>query len=156
MTSHQSGTCRTRPRSAFLCCVLLVAAACLLTSGCRGEDYESAPVSGRVTLNGKPPSVTVQVSFQPVAVRPDQPNPGPGSYAETDADGHYTLRTVMHDAEGAVVGPHKVYLRTKAPEQDPADDRAPIYKEIVPPEWRDGSKTFDVPPEGSDQANFDL
>ena len=156
MTSCQNGTCRTRPRLGLPGCVLLVFAGCLLPPGCGGEDYELAPVSGRVTLNGKPPGVTLQVSFQPVAVRPDQPNPGPGSYAETDTEGHYILRTVTHDAEGAVVGPHKVYLRTKAPEQDPEDDRTPIYEEIVPPQWRDGSKAFEVPPEGSDQANFDL
>lgn len=106
-------------------------------------------------MGGKPLAGIV-VNFQPVAKRSDQPNPGPGSYGITDADGRFTLRTVEPDADGAVVGTHRVHLRTKPPPQDPTDDRAPVFKEIVPARWRDGSHTFDVPPEGTQQADFEL
>ncbi|MHC4177940.1 MAG: hypothetical protein ACYSWU_10555, partial [Planctomycetota bacterium] len=108
-------------------------------------------------MNGKPlPNVVINVSFQPVSAGTDDPNPGPGSHGTTDAAGRFTLRTIEPDADGAVVGKHIVRLTTKPPEQAPEDDRAPVYKEFVPLHWRDGSKTFEVPPEGTDQANFEL
>ncbi len=134
---------------------MLVAAICSVGTGCSRPDYEVAPVSGRVTMGGRG-LAGVAVNFQPVSKGPDQPNPGPGSYGTTDADGRFVLRTIEGDAEGAVVGTHRVRLRTKAPAQDPADDRAVTYKEIVPRQWRDGSQTFEVPPEGTDQADFEL
>ena len=150
-----------RRRSGFTLIELLVVIAiigiliALLLPGCGGTDYELAPVSGRVTLDGKP-LAEAKVSFQPVAGQSDQPNPGPGSYGTTDADGRYTLRTIEPDADGAVVGPHKVRLTGKMPPQDPADDTAPVFKDVIPPQWRDGSQTFEVPPEGTDQADFEL
>ena len=155
MTSWQSKSRRTRPRLGVPCCAPIVVAACLLLAGCGNTEYELAPVSGRVTLDGKP-LAEVKVSFQPVSKRPDEPNPGPGSYGTTDEDGRYTLQTVEPVADGAVVGPHKVRLRSKLPPQDPSDDRAFVYKEIIPARWRDGTQTFEVPPEGTDQADFKL
>ena len=155
MPARRTRSCAARTRQSVQSCILAVAAGCLLLPGCGKTEYELAPVSGQVTMKGKP-LANIQVSFQPVSKRSDEPNPGPGSYATTDADGRYTLRTIEPEADGAVVGQHKVRLATKAPPQDPADDRAPVYKEIVPPQWRDGSKTFEVPPGGTDQANFDI
>jgi hypothetical protein len=135
--------------------LLLFVVSCFLWSGCGGPEYDLAPVSGRVTMAGKP-LADVKVSFQPTAKSPGQPNPGPGSYGTTDAEGRFTLRTIEPEADGAVVGTHRVHLRTKPPAQDPTDDRAPVFKEIVPPRWRDGSQTFEVPPEGTQQADFEL
>ncbi len=155
MPARRTRSCATRTRQSVQSCVLAVVAGCLLLAGCGKTEYELAPVSGQVTMKGKP-LADIKVSFQPVSQRPDQPNPGPGSYASTDADGRFTLRVMERDADGAVVGLHQVRVATKAPPQDPADDRAPVYKEIVPRQWRDGSKTFEVPPEGTDQANFDV
>ena len=118
---------RTHTRFTVSCCVLALIAGCLLLLGCGSAEYELAPVSGQVTMNGKPlPNVEIKVSFQPVATGTDEPNPGPGSYAITDADGRFTLRTIEPDADGAVVGKHIVRLTTKPPEQDPDDDRAPV------------------------------
>ena len=155
MPARQTGSCSTFALQGVHSWLLVLAAGGLLLSGCGGEDYELAPISGRVTLDGKP-LAKIRVSFQPVSKRPDEPNPGPGSYGTTDTEGRYTLQTVESDADGAVVGTHRVHLGTKPPEQDPADDRAPVYKEIVPAQWRDGSQTFEVPPEGTDQANFHM
>ena len=77
-------------------CLVLVLAAL----GC-GSDYRLAPVSGRVTLNGKP-LAGAHVHFQPIGSRA-QPSPGPGSHGVTDAEGRFTLQVDARQP-GAVVG----------------------------------------------------
>src|SRR5438067_1319638 len=74
--------------------------------GCGGSKM--APVSGVVTLNGKPYKDAI-VSFQPISTS-DNPNPGRGSDGRTDGDGHYKL--MCEGTDGAVVGKHKVRIRT--------------------------------------------
>jgi hypothetical protein len=39
---------------------------------------------------------------------------------------------------------------------DPANDAQLPTGERVPAAWRDGSQTFDVPPEGDSAVNFDI
>ena len=64
----------------------------LLLVGCGQEPHAIAPVSGRVTLNGKPlPNAGVTFSPMPAGAKVDA---GPGSAGVTDADGHYTLKLV--------------------------------------------------------------
>lgn len=155
MTSTQGGAVRRAVRQPAYRPAAAVAIGCFLLAGCNGPEYELAPVSGRVTMDGKPLAEVI-VRFQPIAERSDQPNPGPGSFGTTDQDGRYRLRTIKPDAEGAVVGTHRVYLSSKPPPQDPADDRAPVFKEIIPSKWRDGSQTFTVPAGGTTQADFQL
>ncbi len=155
MPARQTRSCSTFALQGVHSWLLVLAAGGLLLAGCGGADYELAPVSGRVIINGKP-LADIKVSFQPVSKRPDDPNPGPGSYGTTDTEGRYTLRTIEPDADGAVVGKHIVRLTTKPPEQAPEDDLTPVYKEAVPLRWRDGSQTFEVPAEGTDQADFEL
>lgn len=73
----------------------------LLIGGCRRSGPEIAPVSGRVTLSGKPLE-KADVVFQPESGKP------PAS-ARTDADGHYELaykRGVM----GGPVGQNLVQI----------------------------------------------
>ena len=82
-------------------CAALVAVA----AGCGGEKL--APVSGVVTLDGAP-LADASVTFQPVAQ--GGIDAGSGSYAKTDAEGRYTLRTVTGDRRGAVVGKHVVRI----------------------------------------------
>ncbi len=133
-------------------CVAVLGA--LICCGCSKPTYTTAPVSGRVTMDQKP-LAEVTVTFQPIA-QPGEPNPGPGSVGVTDSDGRFTLKVVGSGEEGAVVGSHSVRLASKRPPQDPKDDRTPPFREIIPPRWRDNSQTFDVPAEGTDQANFEV
>ena len=73
----------------------------LLISGCRRSGAELAPVSGRVTLAGKPLE-KADVIFQPE-------NGKPPASGRTDADGHYELaykRGVM----GGPVGQNLVQI----------------------------------------------
>lgn len=137
--------------------LLALAAAC---SGCSG-DVTFAPVSGVVTLDGKPYGKAV-VSFQPIG-SPDDPNPGRGSSAYTDANGRFEL--VSDDHQGAVVGKHRVRIMSvgelpggPSPEGGSSDE-TPINRPVdpIPPEWGALSeKTFDVPAGGTDKANFDI
>lgn len=76
----------------------------LLVAGCSGEP-ERGPVTGVVTLDGKPLS-SVIVVFVP---DPDHGTPGQRSVALTDNAGRYVIRTDK-DQDGASVGVHRVSL----------------------------------------------
>ena len=84
---------------------LVVALAAVLGAGCSGPTL--VPVSGQVTMNGRPLK-NVRVDFHP---DPDQGTKGPSSTGVTDADGNFTLAsTAPGNAPGAVVGRHRVVL----------------------------------------------
>ncbi|HXG13220.1 MAG TPA: hypothetical protein VNK04_25910 [Gemmataceae bacterium] len=147
--------------------MLALSAALLLAevAGCGGGP-KYAPVSGVVTLNGKPYSKAVVV-FQPIAT-PDNPEPGRGSSGFTDENGRFTLKT-DEGQQGAVVGKHLVRIMTKwnspagafesetgSPDGDPKL-RIKVQVDPIPPEWNSSStKEFVVPPGGTDSANFDI
>lgn len=130
--------------------------------GCSGGPA-LAPVSGVVTLDGKPYPKAV-ISFQPIGT-PENPNPGRGSSAYTDEQGRFVLRT-DNERKGAVVGKHRVRIMTRGNDvvgQDTAGvgsaDGAPSKREVdpIPPEWNALSTVeFEVPPGGTDKANFDI
>jgi hypothetical protein len=144
-------------RLRFLAACALLAAAI----GCSG-GADFAPVSGVVKLDGKPYGKAV-VSFQPIGSE-DNPNPGRGSSAYTDENGRFVL-TSDETADGAVVGKHLVRIMTRGNDvvgQSPkggTPDETPTNRTVdpIPPEWNSLSdKEFDVPPGGTDQANFDI
>ena len=141
-----------RPLFGLLCLVLSV-------TGCNRAPYETALVSGQVTLNGKP-IANVAVMFQPVAP-PKNINPGPGSYGITDADGRYSLKVVGKETPGAVIGKHKVRFSMHREPGDLSDDYAkpkPLTGPQVPSRYYDieGKMEFEVPPEGTTSADFPL
>jgi hypothetical protein len=73
----------------------------ILLAGCRKSGPELAPVSGRVTLDGRPVA-SADVVFQPDgAMSP--------SYGRTDGDGQYQLG-YKRGVEGAMVGQHTVRI----------------------------------------------
>jgi hypothetical protein len=147
--------------------IVSVAATGLLlagASGC-GGDSKYVPVSGLVTLNGKPYPKAVVV-FQPVAT-PDNANPGRGSSAFTDENGRFVLKT-DNGQTGAVVGRHRVRIQTRRDlpmtgedSKTGSPDDIPLQQlrrtvDPIPQEWygSNSEKYFDVPPGGTDQANF--
>jgi hypothetical protein len=146
---------------------LPVVAAGLLAgvAGCGGANY--SPVSGVVTLDGKPYPNAI-VSFQPIA-KGGKGNPGRGSTGLTDANGKYTL-SCDDGKVGAVVGKHRIRIRTKVndwgdvidPNVGSPDDPFPKGKkgevEPIPIEWfgDDFKKEFEVPSGGTDKADFDI
>jgi hypothetical protein len=95
-------------KSTAACSVLLLLA---FVGGCGTKGF--APVSGTVTLDGKP-LPNASVNFQPL----DSKQSGQGSVGKTDADGRYSLRVVVDNKAGAVVGKHRVSISSVA-EDDP-------------------------------------
>jgi hypothetical protein len=141
-------------RCAFCCGLLMIA-------GCEERGY--APVSGVVTLDGEPYTRAV-VSFQPIGSK-ENPHPGRGSSAYTDERGRFVLEG-DDEILGAVVGKHRVRIMTRGNDvvgqssKGGTPDDAPTGRTTVdpiPPEWNALSeKEFDVPPGGTDQANFNI
>ena len=140
-------------RLCLLAAVLLAAA----LAGC--SDAKFVPVSGVVTVDGKPYGKAA-VSFQPMGDK-DNPNPGRGSSAYTDESCKFVLKS--DEKDGAVVGKHRVRITTRpdalqgevgvgSPDGTPAN----MPRNALPLEWRDPGKEFEVPPGGTDKANFDI
>ncbi len=127
---------------------------------CLGCSSKFVPVSGVVSVNGKPYGKAA-VSFQPIGTS-DNPNPGRGSSAYTDENGRFEL--ISDDNQGAVVGKHLVRITTRYSELpsepgvgSPDGAVPPPRREPIPPEWNSESqKEFEVPPGGTDKANFDI
>jgi hypothetical protein len=131
--------------------ILLLGLLLLLAAGCGSSKI--APVSGRVTLNGKP-LPNASVTFAPVGGKGNQ-EPGPSSAGKTDADGRYTLALIGQDGKGAMIGKHKVRIALMS-ELDTADDRPEKLKQL-PLHYNGQTKLeFDVPSGGTDAANFEL
>jgi len=143
-------------RTRALAAVALVGA----VAGCSGTDG-FAPVSGVVTLDGVPYAKAV-VSFQPLGTK-DNPTPGRGSSAYTDANGRFVLKC-DNTIDGARVGRHQVRIMTRGNDvvgqlpDGSSPDGAPAAKvDPIPAEWNANSKIeFEVPKGGTDRANFDI
>jgi hypothetical protein len=118
----------------FFCCLASLA----LLTGCAKTGADVAPVSGRITLDGKP---------LPFAIVTFQPEGKSAASSGTDKDGHYELmykRGVM----GAPVGKNRV---TILPGADPFPKGL-----VIPPSYNSESKLHaDVKP-GPNVFNFDL
>ena len=114
-----------------------------------------APVSGVVTLDAKP-LPGARVGFEPIR-QGNNPNAGPGSYGTTDDEGRYRLATLDGDT-GAVIGRHNVSLSTFRGEVIPDRDEVKlVVKEKIPDRYlQTGALTFEVPPEGTEAADFNL
>jgi len=133
----------------------LLAALCGCSSG-----PKFVPVSGTVTLDGKPLANAI-VAFNPAAVPGKIEAAGPGSMAVTDDQGHFALKVIGTDGKtvGAVVGEHRVRVSTadNMTNSDSSDVAHGHPKERVPAKYNTNSQlTFTVPPGGTDAANFDL
>jgi hypothetical protein len=127
----------------------LVTILCLLTFvGCHTDV---APVSGRVTLDGRPLPDAV-VTFQPKSSREKGEPAGTGSAGRTDDDGRYFLRLIQPDKAGAVIGEHSVTISAVTG----GSDEVPAKGRKLPKTWADGSKRFKVPAGGTAAANFEI
>ncbi|MFT5301507.1 MAG: hypothetical protein ACI87E_003569 [Mariniblastus sp.] len=111
--------------------VAFFATAILSLVGC-GGDFSTAPVSGKVTFDGRPVD-GIRLVFSPM---PNEANtdPGPWSTAVTNSEGEYTLMT-RHKEEGAAVGKHTVVF-----EFDDSEDMEGLRDELEDAGSDDGSK----------------
>src|SRR5437868_4294739 len=102
----------------FVVCLACV----VLAAGCNREGLPKlAPVSGVVTLDGKPVSDAL-VTF-------DASKPGePPSQARTDASGTYELY-YSRGHKGATIGEHEVHISTYG--ESGEDDNRQVRKEVI-------------------------
>ncbi|MBA2114688.1 carboxypeptidase regulatory-like domain-containing protein [Bremerella alba] len=132
--------------------IVVLVSLCLLV-GCFGSD-KIAPVSGLVTLDGEPLAGAI-VGFEPIAQEGDL-EAGYGSYAKTDDDGHYTLRSLKNE-EGALIGQHRVSVSTVVGKEGPNGEIMGLTKERVPPRYNNDTQLLiEVPRGGTDVANLAL
>lgn len=131
--------------------------ALVVALGCGGPKF--APVSGKVTLNGKPMGGAT-VSFLPRAPKGSL-EAGPSSVGKTNGQGEYTLEAASGD-KGALVGTHRVSVSLIDPEVGDRDTPRPkktyqVLTDKFPPRYNEKTElTFDVPSGGTEKADFDL
>lgn len=133
--------------------LLLLIFVAVTACGC-GSKYDLVPVKGRVTINGEP--VAGAIITQPIGK--DTVNPGPGSGAVLDENGEFELALqIDENQKGAVPGEHRIRVN-EARDSKPSDDDSMVrgVKLSVPPEYRDGSVTYTIPPEGTDQMLIEI
>lgn len=151
-----------------------VATATLTLAGCGGSS--TAPVSGKVTMDGKPVE-GIRLVFSPVLVDANT-DPGPWSTGVTNSQGEYQLQT-RHKEDGATVGQHIVTfvyddadnvdsLRERLREAKGDGDKAEVDKikksiedfkarqKERPKFSKDSKKQFEVTAGGTSDANFEL
>ncbi len=125
--------------------------------GCEGPG-KVAPVSGVVTLNGKP-AADIAVNFQPIATDTNNA-PGPSAFGVTGPDGRYTAKLITGEGTGATVGKNRVrFSGYVPPDPDPNYDGPAKTKPKVNVPSRyssDSAIEFDVPPKGTSSADFQL
>jgi hypothetical protein len=136
---------------------MLLGLAIVFTASCSSAK-KFAPVSGRVTLNGKA-LAGATVTFQPLADK-GSIEAGDSSVGKTNEKGEYTL-TSSKGKNGAQVGKHQVSISLLNAQVGDRDERPPRggwpLADKLPAKYNVNSElSFVVPPGGSDQANFDL
>lgn len=140
-------------RAALVFCGLLL----LTIAGCNGNVRPLAPVSGRITLDGKP-LAGGSVVVQPVAP-PGSVIAGKGSVAFCDADGRYQLETI-DGKPGAVIGEHRVRIYGPRKQKSTAvdgDTRGAATGDIVPKKYNHNSELMlTVTADGKSDADFKL
>jgi hypothetical protein len=112
----------------------------LAPAGCGPKKPATAPVAGRVLLDGRPVA-DAAVLFQPVAG-------GVPARGGTDAEGRFRLSTFARD-DGALVGRHRVLVSKVVGETVAANDLgleaapAPAAqpKAVLPPRYADPATT---------------
>lgn len=116
---------------------------CLLTAlllcGCNGESVEVVPVTGRVTLDGKP-LAGARIRFQPE-------RSGSPSYGTADQEGRYELG-YKRGQLGALIGWHAVQIER--------DGQNPSLREL-PARYNEQSELRrEVKADGANSFDFEL
>jgi hypothetical protein len=125
--------------------------ALLLAFGC-GQGIRLAPVSGRVTMDGKP-LADANIVFDPKNVEPGKDILLTFS-GKADDDGHYKLFD-KDGHEGAAEGVYTVSISQREDFAKMATPHRP--RELVPAKYnRNTTLEFTVPPAGTDKADFEL
>ena len=114
-------------------------------AGC-GQGLPVAPASGVVLLDGAP-LANVSIMTQPIAT--NSPNPGPGSFGRTNAEGRFELELVKPAVRGAIIGEHRVMITQVGEVKTAAADKWPTS-------FSDGSLRIQVPKAGTKEIRVEL
>ncbi len=126
-------------------CVLLLLLALAVLAGC-DQGLPVAPASGVVLLDGAP-LANVSIMTQPIAT--NSPNPGPGSFGRTNAEGRFDLELVKPAMRGAIIGEHRVMIA-------PVGDVKTVAGDKWPTSFSDGSLRIQVPKQGTKELRVEL
>ena len=149
---------RRSPRSERLLAALQSGAWALVSAwalvGCSKPPYDVAPVAGILSLDGTP-LAGARINTQPIG---DESNePGPGSFAVTDQNGHFVLELVHPPKPGAVVATHRVRITKVELDYDRGQADMPVRLATpLPPSASDGSLQLTVPAKGDLQVKINL
>jgi hypothetical protein len=127
--------------------------------GCgKGSHYQTAPVSGRVTLN-KQPLAHAEVIFSPVTKEGEKATAY--SIGETDDAGNYQLQTIIDNrtVPGGLVGDNQVEINVneRNMEEKMVLDERGRPRRLLPAKYTSDTKLrCSVPSTGRTDANFDL
>ena len=140
----------------MLRCLAIGGALLLCVGGC-GSEGKVAPISGTITLDGKP-TAGIAVTFQPIATDGNNA-PGPSAFGVSGPDGRYTAKIVGGERNGATVGKSQVRFNAYIDPADILEDgtlkNQPKVK--VPARyWSDSKIEFEVPAKGTSSADFEL
>jgi hypothetical protein len=114
------------------------------------------PVSGQVLLDGKP-LPNAYVKFYPVPPRGvSSLDSNPGSHGLTDSQGKFTLLQIANDRPGALVGEHRIIMRTGRTDIRGLPNAEGYINEQVPYSWRKGLRSYRVSWTGSKPAVFQI
>lgn len=120
----------------------------LPNSGCQPTE-KLVSVAGRVTLDGQ--SLTdAQVIFYPMDGDSQRAFIG-----YVDDQGNFELAQAGTESEGVPPGKYRVSIST-AVQRGEITELSPTPPERVPHKYKNGALTFDVPPDGTKQADFQL
>jgi hypothetical protein len=136
--------------------VLTGGALLTLLCGC-GSNGKVAPVSGVVTLNGKP-IADVAVTFQPIAAEGTNVV-GLSAFGVTGKDGRYTVKLYGTETRGATVGKNQVRFCGYTELTDMSEEalaKAKPKVNIPVRYWNESKVEFDVPAKGTSSADFQL
>jgi hypothetical protein len=128
--------------------VLLLICCTVFMTGCNNNDPVT-PVSGKVTLQGKP-ITDCSVTFQPTAK-----NPIVAASGLTDAEGNFSLETIESPRrKGAAVGEYQVKFFWRDPDFNETKHTPAPYQ--IPAKYQQEGIIFIVPNGGKTDIVFDL
>jgi hypothetical protein len=139
---------------------LILGFAIVLAMGCGSGKFVS--VSGKVTMNNKA-LAGAKVIFQPIAQKGIEA--GPAASGTTDENGVYSLKSTTEKGtlvDGAMPAKYNVIFQdidTKGGDGDTRRRGGPSTPDRIPLKYALGgkeAKTFEVPPGGTDKADFQL
>src|SRR5262249_12134096 len=123
--------------------------------GCGGGGDRTAPVSGRITLDGQPKAGMI-VSFSPL--KPASGKASNSATGTTDENGNYSLRVFEGKTvrDGAFVGENEVIINLSERDIGIAPKGREV-RDLIPAKYNTKTELkFPVPSGGTRDANFEL